>query len=863
MKWIFAKRNHKFIGLALIILIASYLFFYLQSRQYEQQQSWLYHTHEVEGRTELLLSLLKDAEMEQRNYLLTGDERYLQSYQKAIEIVGSEFQHLRQLTRDHSHQHDQVNALEQLLKAKIAELDKLMDVHQNQGAEAAVALVRTKQGQQLTEEIRKLAQEIPTLENQLLQQHHQLAKSTFRAMALCFLLTFLLIALVSFLLYREQIKHQQVEQAQRYAGILKLRVAERTTQLNQANALLRENERLLKAIFEHSAVGIVVTDLNGRFVKVNPAYQKLLGYSNSALQGMRFFDLTHEDDRPKYQALFTELLQGERDVFQIEKRSQCRDGSVIWVRKTVSLIPAQKDQPKLAIAIAENISDRKQAESELRKSEEQRRLVLDLTHIATWDWKFATGEVIWNENHFRLLGLVPGETKSTYQLWRDRVHPEDINRVEQAVNHALETHSDYQAEYRVIHPDGSLHWVMGRARGLYNSEGKPVRMLGMVIEISDRKQAEEQLRQLSAALEIRVQERTRELQESEERFRSAFDNAVNGMALVSPAGHLLKVNPALCEILGYSEQEFLEGLSLDEITHSDDLERHLNARYQILAGEISRIQIEKRYIHKLGHFIWVICSASLVRDTQGELLYLVMQIQDITERRAIDKMKNEFISVVSHELRTPLASIRGSLGLLAAGVLDNEPEATKQMLSIAASESERLVRMVNDILDLERLEANKITLNQQWCDAADLIQQAMETLRPLALENNITISFLPSRVQIWADQDWIIQILVNLLCNAIKFSLPLTTVTISASDQADRVLFAVKDQGRGIPADKVESIFGRFQQVDASDSRQKGGTGLGLAICRQIVQQHGGRIWAESISGKGSTFYFTLPIPLE
>jgi PAS domain S-box-containing protein len=735
MKWIFAKWNNKFLGLALVILIVSCLFLYLQSRQYQQQEKWLYHTHEVEGHTELLLSLVKDAETEQRNYLLTGDERYLQSYQKAIEIVGSEFQYLRQLTRDNSPQQGQFYALEQLLTAKMAELDKLIEVRQNQGLEAAVALVRTNQGQQLTEEIRRLAQEIPTLENQVLQQHHKLAKSTFRAMALCFLLTFLLIALVNFLLYREQIKHQQVEQAQRYAAILKLRVAERTTELNQASALLLERESFLRAIFEHSAVGIVVTDVNGRFIRVNPAYRKLLGYSESDLQGIRFIELTHEDDRAKYQALFTELFQGKRDVFQIEKCSQCRDGSFIWVRKTVSLIPDRKDRPKLAIAIAENISDRKQAEEELRR--------------------------------------------------------------------------------------------------------------------------------LSAALEIRVQERTRELQESEERFRSAFDNAVNGMALISPDGRLLKVNRALCEILGYSEQELREDLSLDEVCHPDDLERHLNARHQILAGEIYQIQIEKRYLHKHGDIVWVICSASLVRDTQGEPLYLVMQIQDITERRAIDKMKNEFISLVSHELRTPLSSIRGSLGLLAAGVLDNEPKAAKQMLEIAASESERLVRLVNDILDLERLEANKISLNQQWCDTANLIQQAMDILRPLAEENNITISLLPSRVQIWVDRDRIIQTLVNLLSNAIKFSPAETVVTISVQDQADRVLFKVKDQGRGIPADKLENIFGRFQQVDVSDSRQKGGTGLGLAICRKIVQQHGGRIWAESILGKGSTFYFTLPIPLE
>jgi signal transduction histidine kinase len=226
-------------------------------------------------------------------------------------------------------------------------------------------------------------------------------------------------------------------------------------------------------------------------------------------------------------------------------------------------------------------------------------------------------------------------------------------------------------------------------------------------------------------------------------------------------------------------------------------------------------------------------------------------------------MKQEFISIVSHELRTPLASIRGSLGLLAAGVLTNKPETAQQMLQIAASDTERLVRLVNDILDLERLESNKVELIKQWCDAAALMRQSVETLQPLAEENQIALSFSSPEIQIWAERDRIVQTLVNLLSNAIKFSPPNSTVTLSASSLADRVLFQVKDQGRGIPADKLETIFGRFQQVDASDSRQKGGTGLGLAICSSIVQQHGGRIWVESELGKGSTFYFTLPLPLE
>ena len=231
----------------------------------------------------------------------------------------------------------------------------------------------------------------------------------------------------------------------------------------------------------------------------------------------------------------------------------------------------------------------------------------------------------------------------------------------------------------------------------------------------------------------------------------------------------------------------------------------------------------------------------------------------------MEQMKSEFISVVSHELRTPLASIRGALGLLAAGVLDDETNVNKQMLGIAAHETERLVRLVNDILDLERFETSKFTLNKQWCDATTLMQQVAEVIKPLTEESKVTVSLLPDAqtVPVWADPDRLIQVLVNLLGNAIKFSPAESKVTLTVQAETDQVLFQVKDQGRGIPADKVEAIFEQFQQVDASDARDKGGTGLGLTICRNIIQKHGGRIWVKSVLGEGSTFYFTLPIPLE
>jgi signal transduction histidine kinase len=253
-------------------------------------------------------------------------------------------------------------------------------------------------------------------------------------------------------------------------------------------------------------------------------------------------------------------------------------------------------------------------------------------------------------------------------------------------------------------------------------------------------------------------------------------------------------------------------------------------------------------------------KASPLSRTINHLIGYVGTVEDVTERRAIETMKSEFISIVSHELRTPLASIRGSLGLLAAGVFKNQPDTAKKMLDIASHDTERLVRLVNDILDLERLEAQQVNLVKQWFDAATLLEQSVETVQSLTVESQITLLVEQQSVQVFVDRDRIIQTLVNLVSNAIKFSPPHSTVTLSVQQLADRILFQVKDQGRGIPADQLETIFGRFQQVDASDSRQKGGTGLGLAICKSIVQQHGGKISVESVVGEGSSFYFTVPI---
>jgi len=294
--------------------------------------------------------------------------------------------------------------------------------------------------------------------------------------------------------------------------------------------------------------------------------------------------------------------------------------------------------------------------------------------------------------------------------------------------------------------------------------------------------------------------------------------------------------------------------------HLDDRAR-LRADFEASLRSGTPLDSECRIVRPDGTVRTTQTLGEVVRDEQGAPLRMVGTVQDVTERYEAERIKDEFISIVSHELRTPLTSIRGSLGLLESGMLGALPAQGQRMVEIAVKNTDRLVRLINDILDIERIESGQIDMHPVSCDGSELIEQAAEALTSVAAAADITVVTLGEPVRLSADPDRVIQTLTNLIANAVKFSPPRSSVEVSCSPRDEDVLFEVRDQGRGIPPENLESIFGRFAQVDASDSREKGGTGLGLAICRSIVEQHGGRIWAHSDPGHGTTLSFTLPAP--
>ena len=228
----------------------------------------------------------------------------------------------------------------------------------------------------------------------------------------------------------------------------------------------------------------------------------------------------------------------------------------------------------------------------------------------------------------------------------------------------------------------------------------------------------------------------------------------------------------------------------------------------------------------------------------------------LNERRELDRIKDEFISTVSHELRTPLTSIRGALGLLSSGAAGQVDAKAQNLLRIASNNTDRLVRLINDILDLQRMDSGQSPLHMRHCSLAEVIGQSVDTMRSMAIAAEVRIEVVADlshkMLAFEGDSDRMQQVLCNLLSNAIKFSPRGSSVRLSSAGEDGNLLLRVEDRGRGVPADKLESIFERFSQVEAADARQKGGTGLGLAICRAIVAQHHGQIWAERNDADGS-----------
>lgn len=644
----------------------------------------------------------------------------------------------------------------------------------------------------------------------------------------------------------------------------------------------RETRERYRDVFENSSEMIATLDLAGRFLYVNPAWRRCFSQSMQVPGEGEFFEQAFSPDcRADAAALLRRVLDGET-IDRAPIRNESPDGHLQELE--LSLHQRRRAGKPMAVqCLIRDVTQQKQREHRLAlqllvtqivgenvSSEMAAMRVLEALCVSQgWDvavkWDVNPEE---NRLEFSTAWGVPGRDAETLiQESMAETLPSNANSLPGRA--WSEGRLIWTTDLTKLSSDARIKRALRHK--MVSGWAAPVQVgnnILAVLEFYCHLRIRED-RETTAAMETvaaslgQMLARTRERERAEELSRQQkilLHSVADGICGVDRNGLVRFANPAATRLLGAPVASLI-GRPVHDLVHGYAPEsKRCGEKCALLRASIGRVPStgEDTIYRANGVGFPAEYFLNPILD-QGRYSGSVLSFRDISQRYALDRLKDEFVSTVSHELRTPLTSIRGALGLLSSGILGDINEKATNLLRIALSNSDRLVRLINDILDLERAQSGREPLVFRPVQMADLVRSAMDGMQLMAESAGVLLIHDKTQVEITADADRLLQVLTNLLSNAVKFSPPNSAVSIMLRPGSSGVTLSVIDQGRGIPADKLEAIFGRFQQVDASDSRQKGGSGLGLAICRAIIGQHNGRIWAERNPVRGSTFRVFLP----
>ena len=669
---------------------------------------------------------------------------------------------------------------------------------------------------------------------------------------------------------------------------------------------------LLLATYEQAAIGIAHLTLSEDWISVNQRYCEITGYSSQEIMRMRMEELTHPEDRVASQNLMEQVCCGEVADYSVEKRFIKKDGTVIWVYVTVSLVRSDGGDPLFLVAFVQDVTERRNAESAARRSLSLLQATLEST---------ADGLLVVDRE-----GKIVSYNQRVIEMWG--IPPELFasGDDERAIGAALEklSHPDeFVAKVRELYqePDVASYDVLelkdGRVFERYSQpqriDGKSVGRVWSFRDVTARRRAEEQTRSLvleqAARAEAENSERRAALLAEASRVLSAsFDYQTTLAALVRltvPAladycaldmidgDHFNRIGEAHVDKSKTNLVNEMSSFPKSVLTDSHPVMRTIATGRPVLEVEVSPELIDASFVHEAQRqtvralaprsFICVpiastektiigvltlatsssgrrydLADVALAADLARRAALVVEHARLFHEAQQATRARDEILAVVAHDLRNPLNTVMMAAGLMLESTSPDRPQERRQV-EIVRRAADRMNRMIQDLLDVKRMESGRLWLDPRPEAVTGLIADTIEMLRPLAEGSSIRLEthLMPDLPAVMADATRISQVLSNLVGNAVKFTPRNGMITISADRAEGEVRFSVIDTGPGIPAEQLPHIFGRFWQAKASDRR---GIGLGLAIAKGIVEAHGGRIWVESSVGLGSTFYFTLPV---
>jgi len=515
--------------------------------------------------------------------------------------------------------------------------------------------------------------------------------------------------------------------------------------------------------------------------------------------------------------LFLSLKRSE------EALRKARDEMEMRVQeRTVSLTETNR-------RLEQEITEHKKAKEALLESEQDLNRAQVVARTGSWRLDIRRNQLLWSDETYRIFGI-PRGTPMTYETFLSSVHPEDQEYVDRKWAAALRG-EPYDVEHRIIVGD-EVKWVRERAELEFDSKGELKGGFGTVQDITERKRIEN---------ELRVKD-------------YAVASAITGIAIADLDGNVTDVNLACLSMWDYEQEEVLGKHATSFFANKNEASVGLKA-----VLEEGVWQGEGKARRSDGSTFDVQVLANLVTDADGEPFCMMASFVDITERKKLDQLKDEFIGLVSHELRTPLTVIGGCLSTLLTEWNRLSPNEVQQLLQDALLESESLSHLIENLLELSRAQAQQLALYSELIDVKSLVRETLRKIKRQAPSHRFVTS-IPDKLQtINADPLRIERILYNLLDNAAKYSPPGSQIKVSVNAEPERLVVGVSDHGEGLSSSEQARIFGPFQRLENSRPDQARGAGLGLMVCRRLVEAHGGEIWVESKKGRGSTFFFSLP----